>query len=537
MILRTFFILVFLYFVHGSVFSHGGENHGHDVVYANNSEHFVTLEKSSHLYEVLIKYKDIKPGENTDMLLYVSNFRTNKPIDSLSFNIYFSGDKNQHVDVKKLSAGIYNLSTVFKKSQTYQLNIMLNGSLGADMITIDGIDVHDPIILNRYDYWYYLITAISAILFFITGFFLARKFSGTKKFLTVSVLFSFLLYICRVDDLVAHGGSHGVSGQLSGGFIAEKETQFLFGITTEISVKSQLHPSVSVTGSVTMAAEGMQNVNSPFNAVVKKSYVKMGQEVRKGEPLLTLSQITDMASDLSLSAERNNLMAEYRAAEKDYQRLTDLNHIASQKEVDEARARYERTMMNLNLMNNNSYSYTIYSPISGVVSNYYFTSGSILTQGERILSVINPRHLLVEAQVPKMHIDFFSENAAFNIEEDTGIHLNLIQQPATFNKSNQYAFYLFEPDTHTDLIPGQLVNVRATQYIPEYHLVVPNAALTVMNGRTAVFVKNSSEKFSLRYVTTSYTDGSNTVVSSGISEGERVVINGVYELKMIYMNQ
>ena len=61
--------------------------------------------------------------------------------------------------------------------------------------------------------------------------------------------------------------------------------------------------------------------------------------------------------------------------------------------------------------------------------------------------------------------------------------------------------------------------------------------MTEINGKTAVFLKHAPEEFELAYVQTGEDDGNRTLILKGFEAGEKVVINGVYEVKMMYLNQ
>jgi len=43
--------------------------------------------------------------------------------------------------------------------------------------------------------------------------------------------------------------------------------------------------------------------------------------------------------------------------------------------------------------------------------------------------------------------------------------------------------------------------------------------------------------FTLSYVQTGEDDGTRTLILKGVEEGEKVVANGAYEVKMMYLNQ
>ncbi|MCK6690992.1 MAG: hypothetical protein L6Q97_02695 [Thermoanaerobaculia bacterium] len=84
---------------------------------------------------------------------------------------------------------------------------------------------------------------------------------------------------------------------------------------------------------------------------------------------------------------------------------------------------------------------------------------------------------------------------------------------------------------------GEFVNIRIFEQQSQRQLLVPNSAITEISGVPAVFVKESAERYSLHYLKTGADNGTATVVEKGLEDGERFVMSGTYQLKMIYFNQ
>jgi len=62
-------------------------------------------------------------------------------------------------------------------------------------------------------------------------------------------------------------------------------------------------------------------------------------------------------------------------------------------------------------------------------------------------------------------------------------------------------------------------------------LVVPEGALATLNDTTVVFVPMGEDEFAVRSVVTGRTSGGLTEIRQGLSEGERVVTHGSFQLK------
>ena len=68
-------------------------------------------------------------------------------------------------------------------------------------------------------------------------------------------------------------------------------------------------------------------------------------------------------------------------------------------------------------------------------------------------------------------------------------------------------------------------------------LVLPTDAITDVNGKPAVFIKDKAEQFSISFIQKGESNAIYTSIIKGVEGGEKVVIGNVYQMKMIYLNQ
>jgi cobalt-zinc-cadmium efflux system membrane fusion protein len=114
----------------------------------------------------------------------------------------------------------------------------------------------------------------------------------------------------------------------------------------------------------------------------------------------------------------------------------------------------------------------------------------------------------------------------------------LLSQAQTINASNQSQRLLFEMDNAGGGFKiGEFVTIRVQSAQGTRGLSVPNAAISEMNGKPVVFIKDAPEVVSLAYVTTGADNGQFTQILSGVEADERVIVSGTYQAKMIYLNQ
>jgi len=87
------------------------------------------------------------------------------------------------------------------------------------------------------------------------------------------------------------------------------------------------------------------------------------------------------------------------------------------------------------------------------------------------------------------------------------------------------------PNDDNALFPNQFVNVRLRVETQHNVTIVPDAAIQRTLQNTVVYVVKPDQTVTVRQVTVSATEGSDTSVSTGLSAGEMVAVNGVDKLQ------
>jgi multidrug efflux system membrane fusion protein len=81
------------------------------------------------------------------------------------------------------------------------------------------------------------------------------------------------------------------------------------------------------------------------------------------------------------------------------------------------------------------------------------------------------------------------------------------------------------------LFPNQFVNVRLRADTLKHAVLVPSAAVQFGTNGTFVYVMDGDKKVKIRQLVAGASDESSTVITSGLAEGERVVLEGTDRLK------
>ncbi|MFZ5552876.1 MAG: efflux RND transporter periplasmic adaptor subunit [Bacteroidota bacterium] len=545
-------ILFCFFFLYGISYAHEGHGDENKKKNSETAAEQLVSEASSDKYELLVKYDELAPGEESEFLLFVSNYITNQPIDSINISIICRENKSQTFQVERADPGIYRVKTIFPEKSNYSLLIQIDGGTGSDLILLEniktGISSTEPLHDDHSGSWGGIWLFISGTAAGIIIMFLFLKLGGKK---TKAALLLLLFNIGSFPEsylLNAHEGHGEMEKNQSSAFTGTsfsipKETQFLFEMTTVKAETGTYEEVTKLYGTVLPSNDGYAAITSAQNGRITSLKIKVGGKVKKGDQLALVEQIPDAASQVNLLAERNNLEAEFEAAKKDIERHEKIKDIISKKEADEAIARYQKAKENLELFNSSSgRSIILRSPIDGIIGNFNLSVGSPVMAGDTLFSITNLSHVFIEAQVYDRDVQNVMDGGKFVVECINDDHktaeVSIISAAQTINPTNQSQRFLFEmknPDG--DFKIGEFVNVRVFAKEKSHELALPNSAISEINGRPVVFIKDAAEKFSVSYISPGENNGEYTVIKKGVEEGERVIITGSYQAKMIYLNQ
>lgn len=540
------------------IMAHGGEDHGDSKPKVSvTPKNYFTITALSDVYELLIKYEPIKPNEDVHFKLFVSDFESNKPIDSAKIIITSPEDDKLKFEVKQIDNGIYEIHGNFPDKKNYSLTVNINSSVGADLISIPDIEVGKELPITATDLatkesifdkgWVLVAIGFLGALLLMFVFSKLKSKQVNATFLILLVLFG--TTPLPTQQLQAHGGEDHGGGSKSGGSNISaslevlKETQFLFNIYTKQIEIGDFTESTKLFGTIIPSSSGQAIVTAPQNGKIVSLSVNVGQQVKQGQQLAIIEQNIDAASQVNLLAEKNNVDAEYEAAKKEYERLKTIQDIASKKELSEAEARYQKASDNKKLFNSTGgKTVVLKSPIDGVIGNFTFSIGSTINSNETIFTITNLSKVYVEAQVFDKDAEKVNTGVKYTVECTNDNHktaeVKLLALAQNINPTNQSQRVLFEMENKDgEFKIGEFVNISVFASQSKKQIAVPNSAISELNGKSIIFIKDFAEQYSLVYVSLGDNNGTYTVINKGLEEGERIVTNGAYQLKMMYLNQ
>lgn len=177
------------------------------------------------------------------------------------------------------------------------------------------------------------------------------------------------------------------------------------------------------------------------------------------------------------------------------------------------------------------------SPIKGLIEEIKVTNGQIVEAGKEILSIIDLSEVLLEAQIFENYLPILRKNGNLNFTDSEGnvyeisgeelVSIGQVVDPQTRTVSVIYRV----KNPLLLLKDGMFVEVNIQTEESRLSLAIPKKAVLREQGQTFVFVFKGGEVFEKRMILLGAEDLEFAEVKSGLKEGERIVVEGLYQLK------
>lgn len=264
-----------------------------------------------------------------------------------------------------------------------------------------------------------------------------------------------------------------------------------------------------------------------------------GVAVRAGEAIASIS-----AKDIANGDPVAQARITYETAEKEFRRAEELvkDQIISTQEFEQVRLRYEtaKTAYRAFAGKAGVHGVRLTTPIAGYLKNRFVNQGEFVAVGQPVATVSQNRRLQLRAEVPEKYFRDLQHigSANFKVSYSDRIYKlsELKGRLLSFGKSaGQASFYVpvtFEFDNIGDIMPGAYAEVYLLSTPRPDVITLPIKAVTEEQGVHFVYVQLDEEGYVKREVTLGADDGERVQILSGIHVGDRVVTQGVYQLKL-----
>ncbi|MGZ5284509.1 MAG: efflux RND transporter periplasmic adaptor subunit [Kaistella sp.] len=293
-----------------------------------------------------------------------------------------------------------------------------------------------------------------------------------------------------------------------------------------------------------LVAKNSVNVSTRMMGYITMLRADVGDFVSAGQSLVSINNTDIQAKGGQAQAQIGQAQANYNIAAKDYQRFQNLynSQSASQKELDDMRARYEMAKASLDgarMMKNevnSQYRYTnVTAPISGVVTAKYASQGDMANPGMPILTIESSGNLLAQVLVSEQDITLIKTGMPVKVlmkstNKEVAGQVSEVSLSAT-NTGGQYVVKISVPQSR-EYLPGMYVNVqfpfkRSGSVNQDFQesVTVPKSALVENGQLTGIYTVSSSNTALLRWVKTGKVVGDQVEILSGLTAKEPYIVS------------
>lgn len=303
-------------------------------------------------------------------------------------------------------------------------------------------------------------------------------------------------------------------------------------------VLEPLKNELAFYGKITADNNKLIEIYPVVGGSVTKVYVELGDYVKKGQLLATIrstevagfeKELNDAKSDVVVS--RNNL----KTAQELYEGKlnTEREVITAKSELEKAESQLNRIQETYKIYSLKQNSiYEVRSPLSGFILQKVINEGMLLrndhtnnifdvAQIDEVWAIAN----VSEADIQQIDLGFDAQVSTFSY------------QGKVFNGKIDKIFNMIDPETKSMQVrikldnpdfllkPEMKATVKISNTLKEKMLAVPSSAIIFDKSRNFVMIYNDRFNIETRKVEVFRQVGDLTYISSGLKEGENVIIH------------
>ncbi len=314
---------------------------------------------------------------------------------------------------------------------------------------------------------------------------------------------------------------------------------------------------VTAPGEVGLDLKQVAKITSRIEGQVEKIHVQLGDHVKSGQPLAAIGSLhLDELVQEYLVAKAQADVAEnaFRRTEKlkAEEIVTERRFVEERGHYLETKVRFQHIrekLLNMGLTpgelreleqgsHEESHRYTLTSPINGTVVAQQVVRGQGVSPGSELFEVVDTSRVWVFANLPIEQSRKFKEGDRGTIVPKGG---EPITAPLTYlspvaDETTRTIRIRFEvANQQGQLKPREYVDVRLAIASPPT-LAVPVPAVTMVDNDRGVFVQRETG-YAFVPIEVGREGGGWVEVRKGLTEGERIVTDGVLDLKTLLLKE
>ncbi|PQB05212.1 efflux RND transporter periplasmic adaptor subunit [Aureitalea marina] len=356
-----------------------------------------------------------------------------------------------------------------------------------------------------------------------------------------------------VDDLIADGNLEQIRAKRSEVKAQQDELQAQLNMIDEAIRELDKSENLALVTTATINdtlfrhfIEVQGNVTTKQNVIIYPEYqgtlirvlVKEGDAVRKGQ---LLAQIDDGG----LGSQLGQLQVQEELARTTYERQKRLwdQQIGSEIQYLQAKTNYEAAKNAVDQLESQLGKTQITAPFSGTIDDVITDQGTVVSPGQALFRIVNLDDMYIEAEVPERYLKTVTpgKDVAINLPILGETISSQVRQTGNYIKPSNRSFSIEVdvPNNTGNIKPNLTARLRINDYTNPKALLIPLSVISenalgeqyvyvVMNDTT----NNGAGVMAKRkIITTGLTQGDYTEVTSGISTGESIIVEGARTVK------
>lgn len=285
-------------------------------------------------------------------------------------------------------------------------------------------------------------------------------------------------------------------------------------------------------------------IRARVEGVVEKRTFVEGSDVKAGQSLFVIDPRTYRAA---ADAARANVAVAKVTLER-YKPLLEIRAVSKQ-EYDQAEAQLKQAEAALAKANIDLENAIVPAPISGRIGRALVTEGALVGRDEAT-------KLATIEQIDKLYANFSQTNTELlqlkqqlkngSLERSNSTRVEIVlEDGSTYSQPGKLLFsdLAVDPDTGAvnlraevpnpkkELLPGMFVRVRFAQARMDNVIRVPQRAVAQSTLGQTVMVVDQEGKVAVRPIKTSGMSGTDWIVIDGLTQGEKVIVNGLQKAR------
>jgi RND family efflux transporter MFP subunit len=466
--------------------------HTHDhSVDGNEHDYAFTLDTTiwTKKVEMFVEFPAFVKGHTSNFLAHFTHLHNHKPIEKAKVTVsMIKGDRGiRHTVEKSRSPGIFVPALQPKEEGNYQLYIQLETPYLNEKFELGQVKVYPD------------------------------------------------------DQALQKGMAHHTKREADISFTKEQAWKIDFQ-----TLKAQVD---TIYGTVTVAGKWMPspgtqrslNAANRGNVLYEMPALVEGTKVRKGQILMRISG--ENLNIGSIETRVKKAKAEFEQAKAAFNRKKELHElkVVPQSEFEEVKKRYELAQANYQelLKNYGTNGVAIRAPIHGFIKALHVENGDFVKTGQRLLTLNSERSNMIKAYISAEQSQIIEHSDKIwvkHADEWQDVKGKVVSIGRNVSEDQPLLPAFIEVESPFNAISGSLTELQIGFGNGEKEIVIPKEALLEDFGKYRVAVQISGEGYELRPVHIGVSNGAMVTITDGLEVGERVVIEGAYQVKMASMS-